>query len=140
MAGLLTLEGRACAWYTDTRREGPRMYFEDFMSKFTELPIACYVSRRTGEDMASGRWYKRHLHREFEVLYLESGDTVILISDGIAEEFYERPELLRAGMERLKTENPTDLATGILELAVKAAGAIRDDMTVLVVSLYQEDN
>ena len=75
-----------------------------------------------------------------EVLYLESGDTVILISDGIAEEFYERPELLRAGMERLKTENPTDLATGILELAVKAAGAIRDDMTVLVVSLYQEDN
>ncbi len=44
MAGLLTLEGRACAWYTDTRREGPRMYFEDFMSKFTELPIACYVS------------------------------------------------------------------------------------------------
>ena len=46
----------------------------------------------------------------------------------------------RAGMERLKTENPTDLATGILELAVKAAGAIRDDMTVLVVSLYQEDN
>ena len=39
------------------------MYFEDFMSKFTELPIACYVSRRTGEDMASGRWYKRHLHR-----------------------------------------------------------------------------
>ena len=43
-------------------------------------------------------------------------------------------------MELLKTENPTDLATGILELAVKAAGAIRDDMTVLVVSLYQEDN
>ena len=80
MAGLLTLEGRACAWYTDTRREGPRMYFEDFMSKFTELPIACYVSRRTGEDMASGRWYKRHLHREFEVLYLESGDGVITLN------------------------------------------------------------
>ena len=87
-------------------------------------------SQRTGSHSAC------HLcHR-----YLESGDTVILISDGIAEEFYERPELLRAGMERLKTENPTDLATGILELAVKAAGAIRDDMTVLVVSLYQEDN
>ena len=80
MAGLLTLEGRACAWYTDTRREGPRMYFEDFMSKFTELPIACYVSCRTGEDMASGRWYKRHLHREFEVLYLESGDGVITLN------------------------------------------------------------
>lgn len=56
------------------------MYFEDFMSKFTELPIACYVSRRTGEDMASGRWYKRHLHREFEVLYLESGDGVITLN------------------------------------------------------------
>ena len=56
------------------------MYFEDFMSKFTELPIACYVSCRTGEDMASGRWYKRHLHREFEVLYLESGDGVITLN------------------------------------------------------------
>lgn len=56
------------------------MYFEDFMSKFTELPIACYVSCRTGDDMASGRWYKRHLHREFEVLYLESGDGVITLN------------------------------------------------------------
>ena len=63
-----------------------------------------------------------------------------MISDGIAEEFYERPELLRAGMERLKTENPTDLATGILELAAKAAGAVRGHLKGLLFSLYQEDN
>lgn len=56
------------------------MYFEDFMSKFTELPIACYVSRRTGQDMPSKLWYKRHLHREFEVLYLQSGNGVVTLN------------------------------------------------------------
>ena len=56
------------------------MYFEDFRSKFTELPIACYVSHRDGRDMASGCWYKRHLHREFEALYLEAGDGVIFLN------------------------------------------------------------
>ena len=56
------------------------MYFEDFRSKFTELPIACYVSHRDGRDMASGCWYKRHLHPEFEALYLEAGDGVIFLN------------------------------------------------------------
>ena len=74
------LERRAHTWYTDMGREDSRMYFEDFMSKFTELPIAYYVSHRAGRDMASGLWYKRHLHREYEVLYLESGDGIITLN------------------------------------------------------------
>ena len=56
------------------------MYYENFLSRFTDLPIAYYVSKRGKEDMDSSLWYDRHLHQEFEVLYLESGDGVVTVN------------------------------------------------------------
>lgn len=56
------------------------MYYEDFLSRFIELPIAYYVSRRGKEDMDSSVWFHRHLHREFEVLLLRSGDGVVTVN------------------------------------------------------------
>lgn len=57
-----------------------RLYYEDFLSRFNELPIAYYVSRRTKADTTSPLWYKQHVHQEFEVLYLESGEGVIRVN------------------------------------------------------------
>ncbi len=56
------------------------MYYEDFLSRFTELPIAYSVSKRSKADMNSSIWFQRHLHREFEMLLLRSGDGVVTVN------------------------------------------------------------
>lgn len=51
------------------------MYYEDFMAKYNELPIAYYTSKCAKNELSTKpwTWMLRHLHKEFEVLYIEEG-------------------------------------------------------------------
>lgn len=68
---------------------------------------------------------------------LSSGDTVVLISDGVSDAFGSSTDLL----EYLKTQttgNPQTLADNILGKAVELDKEIKDDMTVLCVKLFNK--
>ena len=68
---------------------------------------------------------------------LRSGDMLVMISDGVLECGDERA----AGIDWLlnyvkqSREEPKELALSILALAERRAGGVRDDMTVLAVSV-----
>lgn len=67
---------------------------------------------------------------------LESGDLIVMVSDGIVEsnDLYEPRELwITELLKALKTENPQRLADIILQEAIDSnMGVAKDDMTVLV--------
>lgn len=68
---------------------------------------------------------------------LTSGDTVVLISDGVSDAFGSSTDLL----EYLKTQttgNPQTLADNILNKAVELDKEVKDDMTVLCVKLFNK--
>lgn len=77
-----------------------------------------------------------------ELLYLQHGDLLIMASDGVMDLFYEKEEELLKGIESLCRKNLTDIASGLLSLALcESGGVIEDDMTILILQVCQkEDN
>lgn len=67
------------------------------------------------------------------------GDMVILVSDGIANCYgQEEGDTLEAQIQRLDYHNPREMANTLLHAAiVKAGGRIEDDMTVMVVGIWE---
>lgn len=72
--------------------------------------------------------------------YLEDGDYVILLSDGIADAMNQGigeaalPEII----SRFQTKNPNELANNILNYVLhQCKGEVRDDMTVLVTGFWE---
>ena len=71
-----------------------------------------------------------------EKLKLETGDMIILASDGVSESF--SGDKLSAAINNIHTKNPQTLATGILEYAMhNSCGGLKDDSTVLVARLMR---
>ena len=72
--------------------------------------------------------------------YLEDGDYVILLSDGVADAMNQGigeavlPEII----SRFQTKNPSELANNILNYVLhQCKGEVRDDMTVLVTGFWE---
>lgn len=72
--------------------------------------------------------------------YLEDGDYIILLSDGVAEAMNRGigeaalPEVI----SRFQTKNPNELASDILTYVLhQCKGEVRDDMTVLVTGFWE---
>ena len=72
--------------------------------------------------------------------YLEDGDYIILLSDGVADAMNQGigeaalPEII----SRFQTRNPSELANDILGYVLsQCKGDIRDDMTVLVTGFWE---
>lgn len=77
---------------------------------------------------------------ESAVRYLEDGDYIILLSDGVVDALNQGvgeaalPEII----SRFQTKNPSELANDILGCALgQCRGEVRDDMTVLVTGFWE---
>lgn len=71
---------------------------------------------------------------------LAEGESVIMISDGVADciRSENKEATLRDIIEMLATRNARELANNILQFAIhQSQGKIRDDMTVLTLSLWE---
>ncbi len=69
---------------------------------------------------------------------LESGDMIILISDGISDAFGSSP-LMIDFLREVPAKNPQTLADSILQKAIELSDGRRgDDMTVLAVRVYKK--
>lgn len=74
---------------------------------------------------------------------LQSGDYVIMLSDGILDALSQGigEEMLPEIIGRTEYSNPNEIANQILTYCLKqSAGHIRDDMTVLVIGLWKKDS
>lgn len=68
------------------------------------------------------------------------GDMVIMVTDGVVDAFSDKQngeEVIRKILSEMKTTNPQDIAEGLLKKA-KGQKSIRDDMTVLVGSIWEK--
>ena len=71
---------------------------------------------------------------------LRPGDIVIMVTDGVIDAFSDEKngeEALKKVLLEIKTANPQDMAEKILKKA-KEQNTIRDDMTVLVASIWEK--
>lgn len=78
--------------------------------------------------------------RESVIRYLEDGDYIILLSDGVVDAMNQGvgeaalPEII----SRFQTRNPSELANDILGYVLRQSrGEVRDDMTVLVTGFWE---
>ncbi len=72
--------------------------------------------------------------------YLEDGDYIILLSDGVADAMNQGlgEGTLSEMISRFQTKNPNELANDILGFALhQSKGEVRDDMTVVVTGFWQ---
>lgn len=71
---------------------------------------------------------------------LQSGDMIVMISDGVVENWGSDGEFLFARrLEELKISSSADLANSLLRCAIRQCGGkIRDDMTVLAAGVWKE--
>lgn len=73
---------------------------------------------------------------------LQSGDYVIMLSDGILDALSQGigEEMLPEIIGRIEYTNPNEIANQILAYCLKQSnGQVRDDMTVLVIGLWRRD-
>lgn len=73
---------------------------------------------------------------------LTEGDYIIMLSDGIVDSIQadNRDEILREVIAALNSKNSRELANNILQFAIhQSGGRIQDDMTVLVMGLWEND-
>ncbi len=69
--------------------------------------------------------------------YLNDGDVIVLVTDGISDAFGSSSEVIDY-LRSVSAKNPQTLADGILDKAVELSnGEKKDDMTVLAVRVYK---
>lgn len=76
-----------------------------------------------------------------QIRKLQSGDMVVMISDGVVENWGCDGEFLFARrLEELRISSPVDMANRLLQCAIgQCGGKIRDDMTVLTAGVWKEE-
>ena len=99
----------------------------------------CYIRKKDKIKLLSGAALPLGITEEFVPTTiktkLDSGDMVILISDGVYDAF-EYPADLEDFMLSLTTQNPQIFAENILKCALDRTGIPKDDMTVLCARLF----
>ncbi len=79
---------------------------------------------------------------EESVRQLEDGDMVILVSDGVLQDWAceDSEFVLARQIERMIFHSPVDVANALLRFAIgQSQGRIRDDMTVLVAGIWKNE-
>lgn len=115
--------------------------------EFTKVGAACsYIKRGRLVDRLSalnfplgvfGQIEPENLHR-----VLQSGDYVIMLSDGILDALSQGigEEMLPEIIGRIEYTNPNEIANQILAYCLKQSnGQVRDDMTVLVLGIWENE-
>ncbi|MBE5882554.1 MAG: hypothetical protein E7289_09695 [Lachnospiraceae bacterium] len=76
-----------------------------------------------------------------ETIFLHSEDIVLLASDGVMDLFYDNMELFESYVSGLVGMSLSDMATNVLQMAIRAGGGvIRDDMTILAVGVCEKES
>lgn len=76
-----------------------------------------------------------------ETVFLHNEDVVLLASDGVMELFYDNMQLFESYVTGLMGMSLPDLASNVLQMAIRAGGGvIRDDMTILAVGVCEKES
>lgn len=114
--------------------------------EFIKVGAACtYIKRGRLVDRLSTQNFPLGVfgQLELEVLYrtLQSGDYIIMLSDGILDALSQGigEEILPEIIGKMDYSNPNEIANQILTYCLKqSSGQIRDDMTVLVTGVWNQ--
>lgn len=114
--------------------------------EFIKVGAACtYIKRGRLVDRLSAQNFPLGVfgQLESEVLYrtLQSGDYVIMLSDGVLDALSQGigEEILPEIIGKMDYSNPNEIANQILTYCLKQSnGQIRDDMTVLVTGIWNQ--
>ncbi len=114
--------------------------------EFIKIGAACtYIKRGRLVDRLSTQSFPLGVFGQLEpeVLYrtLQSGDYVIMLSDGILDALSQGigEEMLPEIIGKMEYSNPNEIANQILTYCLKQSnGQIRDDMTVLVTGIWNQ--
>lgn len=114
--------------------------------EFIKMGAACtYIKRGRLVDRLSTQSFPLGVfgRLEPEVMYrtLQNGDYVIMLSDGISDALSQGigEEILPEIIGRMDYSNPNEIANQILTYSLtQSRGQIRDDMTVLVMGVWEQ--
>lgn len=115
--------------------------------EFVKVGAACtYIKRGRLVDRLSARNFPLgvfwQMTPEIHSRTLQSGDYVIMLSDGVLDALSEGigEEALPEIIGRMEYSNPGEIANQLLAYALKQSrGRIRDDMTVLVTGIWDQN-
>ena len=97
-----------------------------------------YVEKIPSLGLPLGIFYEMEMnHYQKQLL---DGDYIFLFSDGILDSFAgeEGEELLKEMVARIPYRRPSEMAGHIMKHAISASGGrVRDDMTVLVMGIWE---
>lgn len=115
--------------------------------EFVKMGAACtyikrgrLVDRLSAQSLPLGVFGEMSL--EIQTRTLLSGDYVIMLSDGVLEALSEGigEQVLPEIIGRIEYQNPGEIANQILAYAIgQSRGRIRDDMTVLVAGIWDQE-
>ena len=114
--------------------------------EFIKVGAACtYIKRGRLVDRLSSQNFPLGVfgQLDIEVLYrtLQSGDYIIMLSDGVLDALSQGigEEVLPEIIGKMDYSNPNEIANQILAYCLKQSnGQIRDDMTVLVTGVWDQ--
>lgn len=116
--------------------------------EFVKVGAACtyikrgrLVDRLSTQNLPLGVF--RQMTPEIHSRTLQSGDYVIMLSDGVLDALSDGigEEVLPEILGRMEYRNPGEIANQILAYAIKQSrGRIRDDMTVLVTGIWDQED
>lgn len=76
-----------------------------------------------------------------ETVYFESGDRIVMLSDGVMDFYGQRKGMLEDVLLRKNSAGPNELAAAILKnVIVGCQGKMPDDMTVLVLFVVEKED
>ena len=107
----------------------------------TLLKRDSYVEKIPSLSLPLGVFRELETHKENKKLM--DGDYIFLFSDGVADSFHsmEGEEFLKKLTEDIPYRRPSEMAAYLMKYAIQAAqGHIRDDMTVLVIGIWENEN
>lgn len=106
----------------------------------TYIKRGAQVQVLTCEAPPIGVFQQMELNRQN--LRLQSGDFVIMISDGVTDHLHvpDPSETMVALLQTLDDNNPKQMAKQILErILLYTGGSVKDDMTVLVTGIWEKE-
>lgn len=96
------------------------------------------VEEITGGQLPLGIF--QDLEPQKQYLRLRTGDSLVLLTDGVLEAFREKgyEEAVRKFLAEMPEESPREMAEKLMQAAIFASeGKVRDDMTILVATLWE---